>query len=403
MPGADASFIEKNKMADPLSKRNSDSVMLIVAIGVAAGIAHLGTSTMPFQIGALMDGRGLSASLAGIFGFFEIGALAISMILVSPVIHRFPLVWIAPGGAVVAALAHAMMFVTPPDLVPLLASASFAGIGYGLVFAAAITGASTAFNPDRVYALGNVGALIFIVLMMMIIPVASAQLGAMGAFPAMAALIALVTPAMIRLRSRPPLKVATSTRVMSQPSSIALLLMWAAFSLGTGALWSFAERIGTGLAIKPEMIGTILSGSTACGMLGSILAAGSSARISRSRAMLIGLVGTALACVVMGFANGYIAFALGVIAYWIFYMYQYALFLGTAATLDPEGRLGTLGGGCERLAFAAGAPIGGVVVDNSSFGVLGLLGFVSCVALVPFCMPVISRALTMQKRREKSA
>ena len=378
----------------PLSAvRKSDSIALILAVAVASGIAHLGTSTMPFQVGALMDGRGFSASMAGVFGLFEIGALAISMILLSPIVHRFSSVTISLTGAGLAVAAHVAMFLIPATTAPLLACAAVAGIGYGLVFAAAITGASTAVNPDRVYALGNVGAILFIVLMMMIIPLASAKLGAMGAFPAIAAMVLLFSPAMLRFRARPALLTAPPARVLSQPATIALLVMWACYSLGTGALWSFAERIGTRLAIHPEMIATILSASTLFGVLGSMVAAFLAGRFPRIPAMLIGLGGTALSCILMGYASGTISFALGVLTYWIFYMYQYALFLGTAAMFDAEGRLGTLGGGCERLAFAIGAPIGGLIVDHASFGALGLLGFGSCIATIPFCMPIVARAL----------
>lgn len=380
-------------MTSASGARTSDGIALILAVAVASGIAHLGTSTMPFQVGALMDGRGLSASMAGVFGLFEIGALAISMILLSPIIHRFSSVTISLGGAVLAAVAHAVMFLLPATTPPLLACATLAGIGYGLVFAAAITGASTARNPDRVYALGNVGAILFIVVMMMIIPLASAKLGAMGAFPAIAALILIVTPAMLRFKSKPALLTPPPARVLSQPATIGLLIMWACYSLGTGALWSFAERIGTRLEIHPELIATILSASTACGVLGSVVAAMLGGRLPRIPLMLVGLAGTAISCILMGYASGTISFALGVLTYWVFYMFQYALFLGTAATFDAEGRLGTLGGGCERLAFAVGAPIGGLIVDHGSFGALGLLGFASCVITIPVCMPIVARAL----------
>lgn len=348
---------------------------------------------MPFQVGALMDGRGLSASMAGVYGLFQIGALAVSMILLSPIVHRFSSVSISLAGAALAAAAHIAMFLTPAAMAPLLACAVVAGLGYGLVFAAAITGASTARNPDRIYALGNIGAIMFVVLMMMIIPLASAQLGAMGAFPAIAVLILIAAPAMLRFRARPALLTPPPARILSQPATIALLVMWAFYSLGTGALWSFSERIGTGLAIAPEMIATILSASTLFGVLGSFVAAVVSGRFSRVPLMLIGLSGTAVSCVLMGYAEGPISFAVGVMAYWIFYMYQYALFLGTAAMFDAEGRLGTLGGGCERLAFAVGAPVGGLIVDHGSFGMLGFLGFASCIIAIPVCMPTVARAL----------
>ena len=53
--------------------------LLIVAVAVSSAIAHLCTSAMPFQVGSLMDGYGLSATGAGLVGFFQVGALACSM------------------------------------------------------------------------------------------------------------------------------------------------------------------------------------------------------------------------------------------------------------------------------------------------------------------------------------
>ena len=55
-----------------------DRSVLVLAMGasICSGCAHLGSSIMPFQIDALMTGLHQSASLAGVFGFFEIFSFA---------------------------------------------------------------------------------------------------------------------------------------------------------------------------------------------------------------------------------------------------------------------------------------------------------------------------------------
>lgn len=177
------------------------------------------------------------------------------------------------------------------------------------------------------------------------------------------------------------------------------MVMWAGYSLGTGALWSFAERIAKGLEIAPQTTATILSLSALCGILGTGVAAWLGGRSPRIPSMIAGLFGTGASCLMLGFANGTILFALGVLTYWVFYMYQYSVFLGVAATLDPSGRTGTLGGGCERFAFAIGAPIGGFITDFGSYSTLGVLGFLSCVITIPLFMPAVARALSKPARQ----
>lgn len=376
-------------------QRMKDGLPLIAAVVIGNGIAHIGTSTMPFQVGALMD-LGLNGREAGLFGFFQIGALALSMMALAPVIHRARSVTVAMAGALLAAIAHVFMYALPGSLYSLLFFAALAGTGYGLVFAATITGGSTAHNPDRVYAIGNGGAVAFVVALMFLMPMASIYLGTMGAFLAVAIAILVTMPVMLAFRARAELPTVDATNLIRQPGVLALMLMWAGYSLGTGALWSFAERIAKGLDINPATTATILSLSALCGILGTGVAAYFGGRFPRVPSMIIGLVGTGISCLMLGFASGTVMFAAGVLTYWVFYMYQYSVFLGVAASLDPSGRTGTLGGGCERFAFAIGAPIGGLVADFGSYSMLGVLGFLSCVITIPFLMPKVARRLAIR-------
>lgn len=370
-----------------------DSPVLIAAVIVALGIAHLGTSTMPFQIGALMDSRGLSGTEAGLFGFCEIGALAGVMILLAPVIHRVHSMTVGLIGTLMAALANILLYAMAPPYVLLLILATLAGAGYGLVFAASITGASTARNPDRVYSIGNGGAVIFVVLIMLLMPYGGVHFGPAGAFLAVGVVLALTAPTMIAFKAREVLLPSAPVRLAKDPAILSLLILWGAYSLGSGALWSFAERIAKSIKLSPELSGFILSGTTATGVLGTVCAAFIAGRVPRIPAMIVGLGGTAASFLILGFASGPVSYTIGALAYWVFYMFQYPLFLGAAASLDPDGRVGTLGGGCERLAFAVGAPIAGLITDYGSFPVLGLLAFAACVAPMPIFLPIIARRL----------
>lgn len=370
-----------------------ENPILIIAIIMALGIAHLGTSTMPFQVGALMDGRGLSGKEAGLFGFCEIGALASIMVILAPVIHRVRSVTAGVTGTLIAALANILLYASSPPYIGLLALAALAGCGYGLVFAASITGASTARNPERVYGIGNGGAVIFVVLIMLLMPYGGMRFGQAGAFLAVGLVLTLCAPTMLTFKARAALSGGAPARVMKDPAVASLLIMWFVYSLGGGALWSFAERIAKSIHLAPETTAAILSATTLTGVLGTATAAFVAGRAPRVTMMIVGLLGTATSFLFMGFAAGPVTYTIGALSYWVFYMFQYPLFLGVAASLDPEGRVGTLGGGCERFAFAVGAPIAGLIADYGTYPVLGLLAFACCVGPMPICLPIIARHL----------
>src|SRR5580700_4013932 len=84
---------------------------LSISVGIGFGLAHIGTGAMPFQIGALIDGSHRSAGQAGIFGFFEVAALAAGMILISMWIDRTPPRRIALIGVAFAGAANVGLFV----------------------------------------------------------------------------------------------------------------------------------------------------------------------------------------------------------------------------------------------------------------------------------------------------
>ena len=50
---------------------------LVVAVCVGSGLSHAATSTMPFQVGALIDGSGISSGQAGLTASANMGLLVV--------------------------------------------------------------------------------------------------------------------------------------------------------------------------------------------------------------------------------------------------------------------------------------------------------------------------------------
>jgi hypothetical protein len=380
---------------NPEQVANGGRFWPIVAVCAGCGLAHVGTSTMPFQIGALIEGGGRSASEAGLFGLVQVGALASGMILISNWVDRIAPRKIAVAGCLLALLANSGLFMLAA--LPLqLFFAIFAGLGYGFVFAATVAGAAAEPEPDRIYAVANGGALLIVVGVMAALAPAQLQFGSLGVFAALAMLPLLASPFMLGFAScaRPRELQLVAWRI---PGSVGLLFTWAMFSTGTGGLYAFSERIGHSISLPTTQIALILSSGVFVGVSGTILAALLGGRIKRQHALIVGLVGSALACLLLGFANGPVTFAAGVFTYWVFYMFLYSYLLGTAAVLDPSGRLGTLGGGFERLGYALGAGAGGVLADHAGYSATGVLGFAGCMLGLFLGTPSLLRALQAKR------
>ena len=366
---------------------------LVVAVAVGSAIAHLCTSAMPFLVGALINGYGFSATGSGLVGFFQVGALAVSMILISPVAHRYKPLRVSYFGAVLAAGGNLLIYLVPAQLALICLLATAIGVGYGLILAAAVAAAAGSSRPDLTYAAGNSGALLLIVPMISVLPLATLQFGTRGTFLAIPLLIAVSAPLLFGLRRTRAGTLGPQVTATTFPAGISMLAIWSLFSFGTGAMWAFTERIGVALSLPGPTIGLVLSTSAFTGLIGTSLAAVCGERVNRVAVLAVGVVGGGASCLLFALATNLWMFAAAAVLYWIFTMFVYILLLGTAALLDPTGRLGTLGTGCERLAFAIGAPLGGLMVDFGSYVWVGVAAAIACSVIAPAFLPGLARAL----------
>lgn len=367
----------------------------VFAVAVGNAVAHLCTSAMPLQVGALIDGFGLSATAAGVFGFFQVGSLALGMILFAPLSHRYRPFTVCITGLLLAAVTNGALYFAVANL-PLLCLLGLAsGVGYCLMLSATVGAPAASAQADKVYAASSSGGLLLLVALLSLLPLTNMYFGVRGIFIGIAILLLCSIPLLWGFRYiEAGAKIDVPQRGgRSLRDGIALLVIWVLFSLGSGAMWSFSERIGHALNLSGPTIGVILSTAVFSSLIGSGLAAFASDRIGRATAIGIGLVGGGAACLMLALAGGLWVYAAAACLYWIFSIFFYVLMLGTAAAIDPTGRLATLGTGCERLAFAFGAPIGGMFVDFGSFLWIGLLAVGTCSILAPLWLPSLSRAV----------
>ncbi|NVN09888.1 MFS transporter [Nguyenibacter vanlangensis] len=350
---------------------------------------------MPFQISALIERFHLSASNAGWFGFFEIVSLSVAMILAMPLLGHLSHNARAMIGAFLIVIGHVLVYLGPGWLPWIWACAIMGGAGYGLIFAAFISSVSSDGNPDRIYSLACGGGLVVVVAAIMAVPWTTSAFGALGPFLTIAALTILLAPFMRALGRDNPVGAAAAaqSRTALAAGTLPLLAMWISYSIGSSMVWSFADQTGLAIHVPQNVIVMLSSAGIVMGFLANMFGAVIAGRVSRVLSLVVGILGTALSCLLTALSWSEVTYCAGVLMYWIFVMIAYAYLLGAAAILDRSGRVGTLGGGCDRIAYAVGAPIGGMVLDHGSHLMLGVIGFLFGATLLPVCIPAIARAL----------
>jgi predicted MFS family arabinose efflux permease len=369
---------------------------LLLAMSIGAALAHIATTGMPLQVGALMDGTARSASEAGLFAFVEVASLSAGMILISLLVARIPPTRLAIAGSLLASVANLSLFFVRDFRLQLVFGA-LGGLGFGLVYSATIAAGASSDDADRVYAFGFGGSLLLVVLIMTILPFTAVRFGLLGIFACMAGFALICTPLFRGFKAaaivRQARAVPTRPSIWRTAGAAGLLFSWAAFSTGTAVAYVFAERIGRSIHLPPTDIGLVLSTAVLIGVLGTAFAAFFSQRLNRRAALVGGLAGSAISCFLIGHATTLLLFATGMFSFWIFTMFLYCFLLGTAALLDQSGRLGTLGSGTERLGYAAGAWIGGLLAQHVSYAATGTFGCVACLVGIVVGYPTLFRAL----------
>ena len=370
-------------------------LLLAAGLIVGLGLAHMGTSTMPFQIGALVDGFGISNDESGLFGFVEVGSISLALILVSPWVSRYPPFLIAMSGCLITALGGLGLFLVPAFALQLVFGACV-GAGFGLVFAATISCAAASPQADRLYAIGNGGGLFIILAAMASVPAVAGYLGKTGIFATLAVLALIAIPFFAGMRRGGEIEKIKLSAVLV-PGAPGLLFGWSCFSLGAGGLYVFTERIAQSIHLADTEIAGVLSSGTLVGFLGTSVTAAIGNRINRKLALAGGMIGTAFSCLLIGQAWDLTSYAAGIYLYWLCYMFLYCYLLGTAAVLDKSGRLGTLGSGLERMGYAVGAGLGGILSQHFSFSTTGTMGFIACLLGLAVGFPGVFRVLKARR------
>ena len=353
------------------------------AVGPLIFTGQLGVFMVPYEIGALMDGRGLSAGASGLLGTAELAAMSLTSILIVPATRRIALHRLTIAGLVLAGLGEISTAAARP-LWGIGFVRTMTGIGCGLVLAATSTSVARSTNPNRVMGLGQMFANLLFLAVFVLTPRVLLKFGFIGFFISLGIYVAAsasTIPHISRLQSgdRPSFR-AGGRATLGGIKVGALALGLLSLNVGLGAMWSFAERIGREIGLDAEQVGSVLAVSSIAMIAGSATAGCMGDRFGDRWPLLIGSVACGLACYATTISAGLPGYAAGLFLFNFCYLMlgPFAL-AGVPSALDPSGRLAAAASGIMWLSYSAGVAAGGLIADRASVKAIGLFALCGCV------------------------
>jgi len=362
---------------DPAMAR--DPAAFVAGAIAAQVIGGLVAQMSPFMIGGFMAGLSLSEREAGLVASVEFLTLAMTSIVIAPVLPRLSYRRVGLAAVALALLAQgASIFSASLEALVLLRG--LAGIGEGALCAVSLSvAASHSRNPDKVYgyfqvawALGSVPLF-----------AAGGELTAAYAHRGILALIAGVTLALSPLlllipdtRARREDAVANT----AQASPLLGVMTFAAIVLylaASAALYAFSAALGERAGLDTSAVGYALTVASLVGLAGAGAAAALNIRWGRAIPISGFCAGFVLCALVLCLSHDRSVYTVALVASVVIYYFSIPYLFGLAAALDRSGRWAAAAGSAYLLGFAAGPLVAGAVIAAA-----GYAGFAAaCVAL----------------------
>ena len=374
------------------------SVLAVVTISAAIFISWQGVMAVPIQIGAVIDGLGISESRSGLLGTIEITTVALVTMLLAATIGQ----WSKPKVAIVGlafVVAGQFLSAFTQTFFLLLVWRMTVGIGAGLIYGAACSCIVGISSGDRVFAWGIAFGQIFLAAMLFGLPFASAYGFHQGVFVMLGVTAVLFGILLTKLPDGR--RVATDHHDEDSPANVPLpMILWffvalILFNVAIGMLWGFLERRADELNMDPAQIGTILAALPIGGVLGGMFAGAIGGMFGRLKPLVASLLASAAACVVVGRVDVDIILIIAIFGLGMFELFVVAFMIGTASTMDKVGRLSTLAGGMTLLFYGFGPALGGVLLTYVSASVICQISGIFCLAAAVIALPV---GLTLDRR-----
>lgn len=361
----------------PSSGSDNMGPTVAATITAIAGTALFNLS--PMFLAAAAAEHGIGDRHLGLLMSLEVAGIALASFLTLLLIDSLGARRLAVvGGSVI--VAGNLLTYLPTDFATLLVLRFLVGmLGDGLAFAAAIVVLGGSSDPMRAYGGYAFVNMCFVGMALVLLPQlpGGASWSAMLGLFTLLGLLALGVSRLLPQTARP--------RDETAPSSIGSVSAWLAlagifaFTVNLGAVWGFAERLGTAAGLDAEQVGFYLGASIAFQAVGSLFATALS-RFRREQLLLIGvLLAQGWGLYLVGSSATWLHFAAGIGLWGMSWNFGMAVMLGLLANRSDNRKLLALVPATEALGAAAGPatvsiltllPLSGAVVLPAAVGVI---------------------------------
>lgn len=374
----------------------------------ANGVGLVPYMVLPYLTAIQMGSFGLTAAQAGKLSSSELGALSFAALLLVCFIHRVSLRLIAGIGVMIAISGNILTALFADSYETILICRIIAGIGCGFALAAGNAVLSKSSNPEEVYSRVAVYTAVLLTIYFVVIPMVVRSFGHAGFFLLIALQMTLTTPLLLRL---PTSKAANArSEPICLPMKPSNMRSWAGtgifiasfiFLLRDTVAWAFAERVGTGLGLSAETLGTVFATNALVSISGGIFAALIGLRWGWTVAVGFGVTATGLATVAIVQTQSVAVYS-GLVVVWSGLMlFTMSYVMGLAARLDTTGRLPAAVGGAMQMGIAAGPFVGGAIIERWGQQGLGWV-MLAMVAASGFLAILSARQADRYSRDEKT-
>jgi len=338
----------------------------------ASGIGYLGSAGAPFIVVALIE-FGLNHQQAGDLGTIELTTLALSSMLMTPLVPHVSHRKLAIGGVATAMLGLVISALST-SYFPMMIGRVIIGAGSGLAISGANAAVAAREDAERIFAIiwtmggGTTAALALIM----------PRLVADGNYPmgfcVLLALSLVAAPLMIWVPPRParyggeaeggpdPMAADSTARgligVIGMPALLVLVSMFV-YAVAEQAIWQFSYELTVEAEIPIHVTSLIMGFTTLMGLAGGAVAAWLGLRVGRVIPLVAGFLCSATGqSIWIAASDTWMLWAGGML--WGFGFYFVSPYqMGLAAAIDRRGRVAVLAGGVLNLGYGIGPTLGG--------------------------------------------
>ena len=340
-------------------------------------------SVLPVAVGAFTHHLGFSIQESGYIASADLAGMFIGEITCALIIHRF-------SGRNIALLG-CLFFITNNFLSAfatdfyLLAAARFsAEFGAGMLMALSFTSLSKTDNPDRNFGMSIGLQLAFTISLLLIAPLLLQSFGLKGFFITLSVisaftLLAVFKPLVIKFDDMDkilPGKARTHD-VTAGIAVLSILVYW----VGIGAVWSFAELLGSRSGLSTQETSNGLAVSQVAGFFGALFTAWIAIRFGRIKPIIIALVLQIFSVILFIPEQTALIYALSVSLFSVTWNVVLIYQLGIVADADKRGIYTALGIAAQALGIAIGPALAATWIsgnDISAILIIAVIAIVGC-------------------------